>query len=109
MAFSVALEGMAVADVAAVLQWLTEKSPWGAETWNNALNAALEQLKTQADGYPLLPKSKRLGITLRIALFHTPQGRNYQLLFIIDQAQRHVRVLRVRSPGQRPVRRRDLP
>jgi hypothetical protein len=51
-------------------------------------------------------EGRLLGRNVREKFFKTRQGRRYRLLYTINGDV--VRVLRVRGPGQPPVRRRDL-
>jgi hypothetical protein len=71
-----------------------------------AFQAAVTELETHAMQHAQVSEGKKLGHNVREKLFKTRQGRRYRLLYSV--AGTDVRVLRVRGPGQPPVRRRDL-
>jgi hypothetical protein len=84
-----------------------KRSPAGASAWYVALHERLKKLADDATRCAMAPEAMKLGVDLRQAFFKTRRGRNYRLLFII--ADDEARVLRVRGPGQKPVRMRDIP
>lgn len=106
MAFTVRVLRRAAADADAIYQWIAKRSSAGAMNWYQAFLNALIALERDADSCAVAPEAKRLRIDLRQRLFKTSRGRSYRMLFVI--AGRQVGVLRVRGPGQRPLRSRDL-
>jgi hypothetical protein len=53
------------------------------------------------------PESGPLKRSLRQAPFKTRRGRVYRIVF--EASENEIMILRVRGPGQSPLRRRDLP
>lgn len=106
MAFTVRVLRRAAADADAIYQWIAKRSNSGAARWYQAFLDALIALERDAPISGLAPEAKRLRIDLRQRLFKTTRGRNYRMLFVMVGSE--VRVLRVRGPGQPPLRRRDL-
>jgi plasmid stabilization system protein ParE len=108
MNFRVEVTDEAVDDLRRIHNWIAKRSPQGAATWMQAAQDSVDRLEIDALLYSLDPRGQRIGVSFRICPFSTPHGRTYQILFLIDDAHAIVQVLRIRSPGQRPVRRRDL-
>ncbi len=108
MLFDVEITPPARRDLVEIFDWLAERSPQGAASWLDAAQRAIERLKTIATKHPIDPRSSRLKIEFRIHTFQTPSGRRYQIVYVVDIAAELVRILRVRGPGRRSVRRRDL-
>lgn len=106
MAFKVLLLRRAQADVNAIYEWIAKRSKTGASNWYMAFFDAVAALERDPESCSAAPEAKRLRIDLRQRLFSTRRGRIYRLLFII--AGNQVRVLRVRGPGQSPLKSRDL-
>jgi plasmid stabilization system protein ParE len=94
-------------DAEAIADWLTKRSPAGALRWQEAFAAAVEKLAESPMACSEAPERLRPAVDLRQILFKTRKGKYYRAVFVI--ADRTVRVLRVRSPHQRLMRRRDLP
>jgi plasmid stabilization system protein ParE len=106
MKHQVRVLGRAEADADDIYLWLMKRSPAGASAWFGALQRCLGRLSDIAGSCAAAPEAAKLGVDLRQALFRTPHGRNYRLLFVIVNGE--VRVLRVRGPGQKLVLPRDL-
>ena len=96
----------ATEDIQGIHQWLARRSLSGAETWYRTLARVVNELAVAPDRHPLAPESTGLPRQIRQVLFHTPQGNKFRLLFTIVDDE--VRVLRVRGPGQAPLRKRDF-
>ena len=105
--FRVRLLSYAKADVQQIYDWLRQRASRGAEAWYNVLQTRLEQLCDDADGCEVAAESKRLGEEVRETFFKTRQGRRYRIVFTIFESE--VRILRVRAPGLRPLKRSDFP
>ena len=86
---------------------LSRYSGLGAASWYMAFMSAAAALADEAEIHPLHPLGRRLKIPLQSKPFRTRRGKTYELLYRIVGSDVHV--LRVRSPGQRPIRRKDLP
>lgn len=106
MPFTVLLLRQAQADVDRIYEWLSKRSPSGAERWYAAFAACIADIRRDAQSCAPAPEARRLRLDVRQRLFKTRHGRTYRILFLIAGDQ--VRVLRVRAPGQSPVRRRDI-
>jgi plasmid stabilization system protein ParE len=86
--------------------WLAKHSQAGAERWLDALQAAVDSLASGPERYAYAPERTRLKRPIRQYLFGTPRGRVYRLLYLVEGSE--VRILRVRAPGQRLIRRTDI-
>lgn len=106
MPFQLRLLRRAQADADAIYQWLAKRSLSGAVSWYNAFIDAASAIERDPESCAAAPEAKRLHLELRQRLFKTSRGRTYRILFVI--ANQQVRVLRVRGPGQAPVKRRDI-
>jgi plasmid stabilization system protein ParE len=97
----------AVADIDYMFGWLARRSPPGAVTWYAALSEALARISDSPDHYSLVAESSsRWNRRIQQALFKTTRGRRYRIIF--EATDTEVRILRVRGPGQAPLRKRDL-
>jgi plasmid stabilization system protein ParE len=106
MPYTVSILRRAEADVTRIYRWLGKRSPTGANRWYEALESAIDQLASDAHRNPLAAESARLGTDVRECFFKTRRGSRYRILYVIALSQ--VRILRIRGPGQRPLRRPDL-
>jgi plasmid stabilization system protein ParE len=106
MPFAVILLRRAQADVDRIYQWLSTRSATGASHWYAAFAACIAELRRDPHSCAAAPESQRLRLNVQQRLFKTRHGRTYRVLFLI--ANDEVRVLRVRGPGQSPVKRRDI-
>ncbi len=93
-------------DVDGMFAWLARRSARGAVAWYIAFRHAAERITAAPEASPLAPESNRLGHDVRQALFGTRRGRIYRIVFRVVGEE--VVVLRVRGPGQAPLRRRDV-
>jgi plasmid stabilization system protein ParE len=96
----------ATEDIKGIHEWLARRSLSGAESWYRTLARAIGELAVAPDRHPLAPEAASSPRQIRQVLFHTTQGNKYRLLFTIVDDE--VRVLRVRGPGQPPLRRKDF-
>ena len=107
MPYRVKVSRRASNDVAAVAAWIAERSPDGARRWLAALDAVLEAITRNPDGYPCAEEDNDIcEMELRQFLFKTRRGRVYRGVFTIVGEE--VRVLRIPGPGQRPITSDDL-
>jgi plasmid stabilization system protein ParE len=91
-----------------IFDWLQRRSPQGAATWFNALSEAVDKIVENPGGYaPISEALPRWNRQIRQALFKTPRGKRYRIVFELTETE--IRLLRVRGPGQPPLRRRDFP
>ena len=106
MKYRVRLLARANRDLERIFAWLAQRSPAGAAAWYEAAIEALTALRDGADQHGLAIESRGLRKAVREACFKTKRGKRYRLLYHLDGDE--VRVLRIRGPGQPPVRKRDL-
>src|SRR5437588_54900 len=96
------------ADIDRIFDWLEKRSPQGAATWYGALFEAVARIGENPEGFSILSEAlPRWNREIHQALFKTPRGRRYRIVFELTETE--IRILRVRGPGQPPLRRRDLP
>src|SRR4051812_31737960 len=100
MTYHVTVLPAAHEDAAIITAWLAHRSPAGAIRWLQAFHDAVDSLESAAESNALAVEHRRLRRPLRQALFRTPHGRYYRLVYVVEEQE--VRVLRVRAPGQRP-------
>lgn len=93
-------------DVEKIYLWLRKRSATGAASWYQAYLDAAVRLESSAESCPRCPEGLRFVLPVRELLFKTRRGKRYRLLFIIDGTD--VFILRVRGPGQRVLRRKEL-
>ena len=106
--YKVVVLGSAKSDVNEIFAWLFRRSMQGAQSWYDAFDLAIGRLETVADSCPRLNSPKYRGHDVRHLNFSSPHGRTYMLVFVVLPNEKIVQVIRVRAPGQRGVRRRDL-
>jgi plasmid stabilization system protein ParE len=97
----------AQSDVDHVFNWLAQRSVQGAISWYLEFRRAIEKIGASQETFAEAPESHALGRPLRQAPFKTRRGRVYRIVFEVSGAT--IIVLRVRGPGQAPLRGRDLP
>jgi plasmid stabilization system protein ParE len=95
------------ADVDGIFNWLVGRSVEGAISWYLAFRAAAQRITESPELYSVAPESQSLHRAVRQALFMTRRGRRYRIVFDVSEVE--VFILRVRGPGQAPLRSRDLP
>jgi plasmid stabilization system protein ParE len=106
MTFQVVVLPAAVADSWDNFRRLERKSESGADRWRQAFVAAVKGLADQPERRAFALESKRLKRPIREEFFKTDHGLRYRLIFVIVDNEVHV--LRVRAPGQRPLRPKDI-
>jgi plasmid stabilization system protein ParE len=94
-------------DVDNIFDRLVHRSVQGAISWYLAFRHAIETIATSPDSFAEAAESHPLGRRLHQALFKTRRGRVYRIVFEFTETE--IMILRVRGPGQSPLRRRDLP
>lgn len=106
MTYLVELLEAAKTDYRRIYDYIAKRSAQGAERWDEAFEAALQRLARNPLEGSVAPESSRLTEEVRQVLFRTKHGLIYRAIYKIDDD--HVVVLRIRGPGQRPVRQHDL-
>ena len=95
------------ADVDHIFDWLVHRSVRGAIAWYLALGGAVGQIAASPESFAEAPEAVPLGLPLRQSLFKTRRGRMYRIIFDFTDAE--ITLLRVRGPGQAPLRQKELP
>jgi plasmid stabilization system protein ParE len=98
MKFRIKIIWRAERDIDQILSWLGERSTQGAKSWKIALRNALATLADTAESFGHAPENEDQELDVRQMMFRTSKGRNYRLLYTIDDDT--VYVMHVRSPGQ---------
>jgi plasmid stabilization system protein ParE len=106
MSYQVRVLARALLDLDDIVGFIAERSPEGAARLVASFEAALARLESNPFVAPIASESEELGEEVRHILFRTRAGRTYRALFIIVGDE--VRVLRIRGPGQRPLRPSSL-
>jgi plasmid stabilization system protein ParE len=94
-------------DVDDIFNWLVHRSTRGAISWYLAFRQVIEEIASSPESFAEAPESHPLGRQLRQTLFKSRRGRVYRIIFEVSDTE--IILLRVRGPGQSPLRRRDLP
>src|SRR5262245_4381487 len=97
----------AASDVDDIFNWLVRRSVQGATSWYLAFRQALGKIASSPESFAEAPESHVVGRQLRQALFKTRRGRLYRIVFQVLETE--IVILRIRGPGQSPLRRWDLP
>src|SRR5947208_2177774 len=106
MRYTVTILRRADADLQNIVDWLRARSPRGAAKWFEACEAAIGRLAIDAHRHAKAEEAHKLAADVRQSFFSTWQGPRYRIVYVIALDQVHV--LRIRGPGQRPLRKRDL-
>lgn len=93
-------------DVRHIVRWIGRRSPQGASDWLDAYAQLIEYLGGNADSCPSASEDADTSIPLKQAMFRTRRGRTFRAVFTIVGDE--VRILRVRGPGQPPLREDEL-
>ncbi len=106
MSYRVTILARAREDFEAIVGWIADRSPQGAERLTVRFEEALARLEQNPLVAPVAPESQQLGQEVRQIMFRTKAGRTFRALFLILGSE--VRILRVRGPGQSPLTTTDL-
>ncbi len=106
MTFHVVVLDRARLDLDRLYDWIAASSPKGAERWLAQFEKAAATLGINPFVAPLVPESKSFDIEIRHILFRTKYGRTYRAIFTVVDDE--IRILRVRGPGQPPIRPGDI-
>src|SRR6266852_877246 len=94
-------------DVDDIFAWLAHRSVRGAISWYLAFRHAIDEIASSPETFAEATESRPLSRQLRQAPLKTRRGRAYRIVF--EMSDTEITILRVRGPGQSPLRRRDLP
>lgn len=106
MSRTLRIVGRAQSDADDIFNWLARRSVQGAIAWYSAFLHAAGQIAASPEAFAEAAESRPLDRPLRQSLFRTRRGRAYRIVFEVSDSE--VFILRVRGPGQSPLRRRDL-
>jgi plasmid stabilization system protein ParE len=98
--------GLAQRDVRRIFRWLESRSPRGAASWYQAFCREVMKILADPDAFSQPEEAAHLQADIRTVLFKTRRGRRYRIIFEFDANE--IRILRVRQPGQRPLRVGDI-
>lgn len=107
MSYTVNFLAVAEDDLHRMFYYIQERSPQGAERWEQAFEACIARLRDNPHICGLAPESGAFDYELRQILFGTRSGQRYRAVFRIDGER--VTVYRLRGPGQAPLLAKDLP
>ena len=99
--FEVIVQPRAEREIRNIHGFLATTVPASAERWLNGISNAILSLEEMPERCPLAPEGVHFRKRIRHLLFE-----GYRIIYWIDG--RHVRVLTVRHPRQRPLRRKRL-
>jgi plasmid stabilization system protein ParE len=106
MSYRVSILARARADFDAIIAWIAERSPEGAERLTTRFEEAMAKLEENPFVAPIAAESTDLGEEVRQIMFRTKAGRTFRAMFVVVETE--VRILRVRGAGQPPLTRREL-
>jgi plasmid stabilization system protein ParE len=105
MAYVVAFQRRAMADVDATAAWLAQRSAAKAGRWRGGLLRSIENLETAPNRYPAAAEAVDLGLDLREMLFG--RGRQvHRVLFTIEGQM--VNIHRIRHAAQDRLTSKDI-
>jgi len=93
-------------DVQQIFDWLAARSEQGAQSWFESFEESVSALSKNPFLTPIAPENDQCEREIRHVLFRTRRGRTYRAIFTVVESE--VRMLRVRGPGEPPVRRKDM-
>jgi plasmid stabilization system protein ParE len=101
MCYRVNMLARARGDFDAIIGWIAERSPEGADRLAVRFEEALANLEENPFVAPVAPESKDLGERVRQIMFRTKAGRTFRALFVVVGTD--VRILRAREADQPPL------
>lgn len=107
MTYQVRLLPKAKDDFHAMYEYIAKRSPEGADRWVAALESGLEKLKKNPRLCGFAPEDRSFSRGLRQLIFGTRQGLRYRAVYFVEDDQ--VLVVRLRGPGQPPLRKAEIP
>ena len=105
--FVVRLLPQARKDADHIYAWLTAHSVAGGKNWLSAFVHALRTLEHEPLAHGFAAETALRKLDIRQKLFKSRRGRVYRVLFLV--VDNEVRIVRLRGPGQPPLRARELP
>ncbi len=93
-------------DVDGIYGYILQRSPQGAASWYRAFLACAKRIARQPLACGFAAENAEFDVDLRQALFKTRSGSFYRCLYTVIHDE--VRILRVRGPGQPPLKSGDV-
>lgn len=93
-------------DIREILDFITDRSPEGAQRWWDAFRIAAARATSHPEQCALAPEGSLVDQELRQFFFKTRRGKKYRAIFTI--AGNELLILRVRGPAQGPLAGDDL-
>lgn len=106
MTYRLVIVEPAEVDVDGIYAYLLARSPQGAASWYRAFVACTRRIVLRPFTCSIAPENAEFDFELRQALFKTRYGSVYRCVFTIVGEE--VRILRVRGPGQAPLKAADI-
>ncbi len=106
MTYRLVIVEPAEVDVDGIYAYILARSPQGAASWYRAFVACTRRIVLQPLACSIAPENPEFGFELRQALFKTRYGSIYRCVFTVVRDE--VRILRVRGPGQAPLKAADI-
>lgn len=88
-------------DIRDILDFISERSPDGAQRWWDAICAAAARAASHPEHCSIAPEDPLVDQELRQFFFKTRRGKKYRAIFTI--AGDELLILRVRGPAQSPL------
>ena len=107
MSYSVRILPRAENDLERMYDYISTRSPEGAERWLAAFEVAIGRLKVSPFLYVSAKEDKHFAFELRQFVFKTPHGRAYRTFYSVDENT--VSILRVCGPAQAPLAPEEFP
>lgn len=106
MSYSLRILKVAHADAHEMADYIGQRSVAGMNRWFDAYEQIQKQICEHPFTFGLAPENHLFTYELRQAFFKTKNGRTYRTVYFV--VEKEVILLRVRGPGQKPLRKRDL-
>jgi plasmid stabilization system protein ParE len=106
MKFTLLIVRRAENDVERMYRWLSRRFLTGAIRWREEYVRAITDLTQDPLRFAFADEASLARREVRQRIFGTPRGGKYRILFGVSYDR--VRILRVRGPGQPPLRRRQV-
>ena len=99
MSYKVILLPRAESDLDSILNYIHQRSPRGARTWNERFGRVLDSLREDPTIFGAAPEDSRYGDWfIQQIIFSTRRGNPYRLLFIVRKQT--VNVVYIRGYGK---------
>ncbi|MBM82033.1 MAG: hypothetical protein CMJ78_15790 [Planctomycetaceae bacterium] len=106
MRFVVREVAQAQRDISSIFEWLWQRSQSGAANWLKSYDAMVERLTEVADSFGEAHENHLFEKEIKQAFFKTRRGQTYRAIFYIEETTAYI--LRVRGPGQAPIKESDI-